>query len=246
MNAGDKLLNTIPFIFQNKLWEGFFKHRLVLTITIIAAIVIPISFFSFISDYLATLNALHTKNSLTSLAALENFKLNKIFEGGNQYLLLLLIHLLNVYFSNKTIERLSSVVIDLSVKEMIYSYIRNLKVIIRTWFSELIVGIGIAILVGIFGPDWLEDILKFAVSSFFLGYIFIDNYNASFKVPIKTSFHIIKKHAGASFIIGFVGKILLLLPFIGIILTSFICGVAATWYMHTSDDRHAGSLAFAD
>ncbi|MBK8627689.1 MAG: hypothetical protein IPN86_19645 [Saprospiraceae bacterium] len=245
-NITDKLINTIPFIIQNKLWYGFFKHRIVLTISIITAIVVPFSFFNFISDYLQSLAKVSTPQLLASTSSDQNINFNKLFEGTHTYLLMILVHLLNIYFSNKTIERLSGVTIDLSVKEMIYSYFRNLKVIVRTWFTELVLGIGISIIVGIFGPDWMVDTLKFLLGCYFLGYIFIDNYNATFAISINNSFQIIKHHAGAAISLGLVAKILLLIPFIGIILTSFICGVAATWYMHTSADKQESTLAFVE
>lgn len=245
-NTSEKLINTIPFIVHNKLWEGFFRHKIVFTLIIIAAIVVPISCYNFINDAISSVEKIGTSQQLLSTNTIQNLDFGKLYNGANQYLLMLLIHILNIYFSNKTIERLSGVTIDLSLKEMIHSYFRNLKVLIRTWFTELLIGIGISIVVGIFGPSWLKDVLKFAIGCYFLGYIFIDNYNGTFAVPIKDSFQIIKNHAGAAFALGLVAKILLLLPVIGILLTSFICGVAATWYMHTSADRHEGSLAFAE
>jgi uncharacterized protein involved in cysteine biosynthesis len=192
------------------------------------------------------LDGLNEKHTLTVSNAFQHFNASKVFDIGNPYLLMLLIHMLNIYFSYKTIERLSGVVIDLSLKEIIASFFRNIKVVVRTWFMELIIGILISIFIGIFAPDWVTDFLKFFVSCYLLGYIFIDNYNAGFAIPIKESFSIIKKHAGASFCIGLVAKLLFLLPLVGALLASFVCGVASTWYMHTSEDRHDGSLAYTD
>lgn len=246
INVTHKLLNTIPFIVKNKLWEGFFKHRLVLSVSILCAIIIPYSLFSNIGDYFTVLDGLNDKHTLSVSTAFQHFNPSKLFDLGNPYLLMLLIHMLNVYFSYKTIERLSGVVINLSLKEMIVSFFRNIKVVVRTWFTELIIGILISIFLGIFAPDWVTDSLKFFVSCYLLGYIFIDNYNAGFAIPIKDSFRIIKKHAGASFCIGLVAKILFLLPVVGVLCASFICGVASTWYMHTSEDRQDGALAYSD
>lgn len=243
--AAQKLWNAIPFMIENKLWVGFFKHRLVLSVSLLAAIFIPWSIYEVIQSNLSLLpSSLAATTTTASLA--DNVSLKKIFTGSNQYIVMVLIHMLNVYFSNKTIERLSGVSIDLSIKDMIASQIRNIKVIVRNWFVELLVGISLSIFIGIFGPDWLVDGMKFLVGSFFLGYIYIDNYNNAFGISIKNSFPIVKHHAGAALTFGIVTKILLLIPFVGVVFSSFICGVASTWYMHTSSDRHVGSDAYAN
>ena len=105
--------------------------------------------------------------------------------------------MLVVYFSNRTIEYLSGVQISMSAKELLNSQVRIIVVSIRNWFIELVVGVGIALVIGIFGPAWLEDVMKFVVGCFFVGYLFIDNYNFTFGLAVKESFEIVKKHVGA-------------------------------------------------
>ena len=243
--ATHKLWYAIPFMIENKLWVGFFKHRLVLSVSLLAAVFIPWSIYEVIRSTPSLFDSsIESKHIAASFA--DNVTLDKIFTGSNQYLVMALIHMLNVYFSNKTIERLSGVSIDLSLKEMIASQIRNIKVIVRNWFVELLVGISLYIFIGLFGPDWLVDGMKFLVGSFFLGYIYIDNYNNAFGISIKNSFPIVVQHAGAALTFGIVTKILFLIPFVGVVFSSFICGVASTWYMHTSSDKHVGSEAYAN
>lgn len=238
-----QLINTIPFIVTNKLWQGFFKQKAVLTISIISAIVIPYTIYDTISnvgsDFIAQ------KQSFVHSETLEK-TYSGLFDGSNKYLALILLHMLNVYFSNKTIEKLSGHIIDISFKEMLNSQFRNIKVIIRNWFYEILIGVGISIIIGIFGPDWLEDVLKFLLGAYFVGFIFLDNYNAAFKISIKDSSQIVYSHAGAAMGLGIVAKILFLLPYVGPILASFICGVAGTWYMHTSDAMHSAKDAYAE
>jgi hypothetical protein len=238
-----QLLNTIPFIVFHKLWEGFFKQKAVLTISVLAAIVIPYTLYdaytNISSDFLTQKQSFIGSESITK-------NINDLFDGSNKYIVLILLHMFNVYFSNKTIEKLSGHIIDISFKEMISSQVRNLKVIIRNWIREIIIGVGISIIIGILGPDWLEEVLKFLLGSYFVGYIFLDNYNAAFKISIKESSHMVYHHAGAAIGLGLVAKILFLLPWVGPILASFICGVAGTWYMHTSDMHQNASEAYAD
>lgn len=244
---GSKLVNTIPFIVSNKLWRGFFEHKLVMIISVLTAIVIPYSLFKYIeskSEILSTYSL--TGDQIASAGIQNSVSFQSLFEGGNKWLVLILIQMLVVYFSNKTIEHLSGVTVHMSGKEMIQSQIRTIMVVIRNWIFELVIGIGISIIIGIFGPKFLEEWFKYFVGCYFVGYLFIDNYNHTFGVSIKDSAPIVRSHLGAAVVIGFVAKILFLLPVVGAILVSFICSVAATWYMHTSEDRHAGIEAFSE
>jgi hypothetical protein len=243
ITVAHQLLKTIPFIITNKLWEGFFKQKAVLTISVFSAIVVPITIYDVFTD--VSSDMVSQKQSFINSDTLEN-TYSALFDGSNKYLALLLLHMLNVYFSNKTIEKLSGHIIDISFKEMLESQFRNFKVIIRNWFFEIIIGVGISIIIGIFGPDWLEEVFKFLVGSFFVGFIFLDNYNAAFKISIKDSSQVIYAHAGSAMGLGIVAKTLFLIPFVGPILASFICGVAGTWYMHTSNAQHSALDAYAE
>ena len=90
----------------------------------------------------------------------------------------------------------------------------------------------------------MERIAKFAIGCYFVGYHLIDNYNSTFNISIKESTQIVRRHAGAALVVGWVAKILFLSPFLGSLMVSIICSVGATWYMHTSKDQHAGNDTF--
>lgn len=239
----DILMNTSSFIVKARLWDGFFRHKLVLLVSIIGVIIIPYSLFEFVRSQISSSQIFNGSNQ--AIASMNNsISWKSLFEGGNKYVVLILIQMLVVYFSNRTIEYLSGVKIHMTVHELLKSQFRVISVSIRNWVIELIIGIGISIVIGIFGPDWLEDLTKFIIACYFVGYLFIDNYNFTFGMTIKDSAEVVKRHVGAALVVGFVAKVLLLLPIIGSIFVSFICSVGATWYMHTSEDRHAGSEAF--
>mgnify|MGYP001369187769 CR=1 FL=1 len=239
------LLKTSSFIVYARLWDGFFRQRLVIMVSLLAAIIIPYSVFELVKSKISYAGA--ADSSGQALASMHNaVSWSSLFDGTNKYLVLILIQMLVVYFSNRTIEYLSGVRISMTVHELFSSQIRVIVVSVRNWVIELGIGVVIAIIIGIFGPSWLEDVMKFIVGCFFVGYLFIDNYNFTFGLTVKDSFTIVKKHSGAALIVGFVAKILLLLPVIGSLFVSVICSVAATWYMHTSEDKHAGIEAFPE
>ncbi|MBC7884656.1 MAG: hypothetical protein H7X99_04235 [Saprospiraceae bacterium] len=239
------MVETLPFIIKNRLWEGFLKHKLVLILSIIAAITIPWSLIKYVASNTKELYSANFESNNVATASIQNaMSFSSLFEGSNKYILIILIQMLVVYFSNKTIEHLSGVVIKMLVPELIQSQWRVIVVSVRNWVLELIIGIGIAVVIGFFGADFLEDWLMWIVQCYFVGYLFMDNYNNTFGLKIKESTTIIRRHVGAALIIGLVAKILFLLPVAGLIIASFICSVSATWYMHTSDDAHAGHEAF--
>ena len=242
--SSNKLILTIPFIFDNKLWHGFFKHKLVLILSGLSAMVISFSILKYMNGALSFNGGNVASQKLGAADISNHLSFANLFDGGNKYLILILIQMLVVHFSNKTIEILSGSTIDMSVREMFGSQIRNIVVVIRNWIFELIVGVFISIIVGIFGPDWLVTTLKFIVGSYFIGFLFIDNYNYTFAIPVKDSSLIVRRHLGAAVVIGGVAKILFLLPVVGSILVSFICSVGATWYMHTSEDAQKAEMAF--
>ena len=157
------LLNTTSFIVKARLWEGFFKQRLVLIVSFIAALIIPYSLFDFIKSRIITQDITNTPGHAAA-AMNEAVNWGSLFDGGNKYIVLILIQMLVVYFSNRTIEYLSGVQISMSTKELLHSQVRIIVVSIRNWFIEMVVGVGIALVIGIFGPAWLEDVLKFIVA----------------------------------------------------------------------------------
>lgn len=240
------ILNTIPFIIENSLWKGVFKQKLILIFSAISAIVIPYSLISFLADHFrnnASDDSIAT-NEAGAIAMGNNLTLETISDGGNIYLAMILIQMIVVYFSNKTIEHLSGTVIHMSIREMISSQIRVIVVSLRNWFLQLFIGILISIVIGIFGPSFLKAPLTWFVQCYFVGYLFLDNYNFTFGMSIANSRKVISRHIAAATIVGFVANVLFLLPIVGFIFASFICSVAATYYMHTSEDAQLAQEAF--
>jgi hypothetical protein len=241
------LSKTTHFIINNKLWKGFLKQKLALTFLVIAGILVAWSTLKYVKTNTEALYAVNFQKSEIATSALNNaMSIESLFAGSHKYVLLILIQMLVVYFSNKTIEILSDMKINMSLGEMIQSQWRVLQLTIRNWVIEIIIGIIISIFVGIFAPDFMEDVLKWLVQCYFVGYFFIDNYNNTFGLKISESAKIVRKYAGATLMIGLVANLLFFLPVIGAIIASFICSVAATWYMHTGPDAQLAKNAFPE
>jgi hypothetical protein len=212
--------DTVPFIAQNKLWTGFAKQKLIVLAGLLLAILLPLTLISSITTFGVTKGVSET-----------------IFNDSHQYIVMFIITLLVTYFSHRTINLLSGEQFELKFKDYIDAQIRTLVLNIRNFVVELLVGIGVSIVVGIFGPEWLETFIKFLVSCYFLGYFFFDTYLATYDIKINKASPIIFRHTGAVFAVGLVTKLLFSIPFVGGVAAAFICTVATTYYMHTSEDR---------
>ncbi|HMP29219.1 MAG TPA: hypothetical protein PKD85_06450, partial [Saprospiraceae bacterium] len=141
------------------------------------------------------------------------------------------------YFMSKTLDVLSEFNGKVTLKEFFDSQIRYIVVSVRNWIAELAITIVISIVLGVFGPDSLKPLSKFLVGAYFLGYLFFDGYFHIFNMKIKESNHHIKKHITAVLVLGVVVKLLFAIPYVGAIIGSIIGAVAATWYLHTSEER---------
>jgi len=238
------LLEAPNFIFKNKLWKGFFKDRLIIALGILTLIL----FAKFGLDFINSKVAVSEINLESGDDTLKDkvFNIENLYSGSHAFTIMILIQLLLVHFSNKTISVKLGQEIKMSFKELVWSQLRSLIVSIRNWVINLILGIGIVILLSIFGPDFLVKPIKYILLAYFVGYLFLDSYLNAFGVSIKKSAPIIRQHIGAALILGLVTKVLFLLPVIGPLIASFICSVAATRYMLATEDSHVGQLAFPD
>lgn len=236
--------NTIPFMVKHAIWKGMFRQKLILAFSLLSAMVIPYSMYRFLAGHFQQQQAqgLMSMGEATVSAA-SQLSAENLYEGGNIYLAVILLQMVVVYFSNKTIEHLSGMAIDMSVRDLIASQVRTIVVSVRNWVFQLVIGIVISIVIGIFGPDFLEEPLKWLVQCYFVGYLFIDNYNFTFGLSSKESHQIVQRHGAATFVVGLVANVLFFIPVVGFILASFICSVAATYYMHTSADAQGMTTA---
>ncbi len=160
-----------------------------------------------------------------------------LFTGGMKYLILILLEMIIFHFAVKTYEILSGEKRILKLKDFINAEIRMIKVAIRAWFYELVLSFLVVLILGLFGLDFIENIIVFFIQCYFLGVVFIDNYNEQFNIKIKASFKIAYQHFGATFIFGLLAYVLILLPLIGVILAPIICAVGATCYLYYSKEK---------
>lgn len=234
------LNETIPFLVNNKLWKGFFNQKTVLYLTILLGLVIPFALFKSLDN--ETVSEAPVTNRM-GITVLDTSNLLTTFSGFHKYIILILFSMLITYLMHKTIDTISGYDKSITIKDYISSLYRNILLSIRSFMLELFMGIMITIIFGIFGPDWLVDIIKFFIGAFFVGYVFFDSYFYLYKLKIKEAKKKIHTHIPAAVILGTAIKLIFAIPFLGAIFGSIIGAVAATWYLHTSEDSMAEAVS---
>jgi uncharacterized protein involved in cysteine biosynthesis len=217
------------FINKNKLWEGYWKRGWVAKATLISGAILTILFLSNIYTTFTEL----VQNSDASQSISMGLIVEKIyFQGGIKYVLLIVLEMLIFHFSTKTLDVLEGQESDLKPSDFIAAQVRMIKISVRNYFFEILIGILLAIVLGFVGASSCKSFLMLFVQFYFIGFAFMDNYFEQKGLSIKESGNYIKEHLFAATIIGAAGYILFMIPLIGALVGPFICSVAATSYLH--------------
>ena len=224
------------FIRDNKLWNGYFSHKWITTITIIIAIILSYTFYKEVFNLFSNQMPEQTvaQSALSLVVGLGEITNNMFFSGGLKYLIIIVLEVFIFHITVKTYEILSGEQQEVTINHFIDAQIRMIKVSIRAFIYESIASVIVAVILGILSLSILKTGAIFLIHAYFLGVAFIDNYNEQFRIKIKKSFSIAYHHIGASFVIGLVAYCLIFIPLAGVILTPLICAVATTSYMYYS------------
>jgi hypothetical protein len=225
------LFDSIPFIVKHKLWSGFFKEKVILILSVIAAILIPLGIYDYFSEADNGQLGKGVYDKLIQLTGKESLW-EAVSDGSQGYVIIILLSMLITFFGNKTMEVLTGDKVPLTFKNYIVSQLRVFVLSIRNLVLQKLISIPLAIVIGLFFPDWLGEIAVFMISGFFAGYIFLDAYFEIFRIKIKSAVPIINSNYAASSVIGMVALTLFNIPLIGGVIASFVCTVAATRYLH--------------
>jgi hypothetical protein len=217
------------FIKKNRLWEGYWKHGWIAQSTIVLGALFTVFFIYNIYNTFSSPGIINEKSDPISMGLI----IEKVyFQGGIKYLLLILLEMLIFHFSTKTLDILENKESSIKPKEFISAQIRMIKISIRNYFFEIVIGILLSIVLGILGSMPLKSFMMLFVQFYFIGFAFMDNYYEQKNLTIKESGSYIKEHLIAAIVIGAAGYGLFMIPLAGAIIAPFICAVAATSYLH--------------
>jgi len=236
MNPFSQILDAIyylrispDFIKNHRLWEGYWKVGWVARSTVILGAIICVFFFI---DVSRGFQELMSPLPQYEAASLGNVMDKVYFDGGIKYLILILLEMVIFYFTVRTLDVVKGTETNTTPKDFIDAQFRMIKVSIRNYIQEIILGTLISIVLGIFGMDWIKSMALIMIQFYFIGFAFMDNYYEQNDLPIRESAKYIRTHVYAAIVIGAIGYLLFMVPLLGALLGPFICAVAATLYLH--------------
>jgi uncharacterized protein involved in cysteine biosynthesis len=242
-----QLLEVVPlhvegnqFIKDNKLWNGLFKLKWVLWSSIGFGLLISFlfisTFFKWVVELSSGLFESASQSSVMSISSsMQFFSEGLHFNGGLKYMILIFAEVIIFHCVINTINILSGNNRKPKFKDFIEAEKRMIKVSLTAWILELIVGIFVKIFFSIIGFSFLQGGVLLVIQFYFIGHLFLDNYNEQYGLSIKESFNVIKGHAGAAVGIGFIAYILFLIPIVGIIVAPILGAVTGALYMYSHE-----------
>jgi CysZ protein len=222
---------ALNFIFKHKL-SYFFIFPLLLNILLFA---VGYSWIIDLSDYIKDgmyawisdidygfINNDYIKGSLSFLLKLVfriSFFLIFLFFGG--YLILAIMSPVFSILSERTERILTGKDYPFDVLQLFKDIVRGVLLAVRNAFFQLLIAILLFFLSFIPLLGFVTPVIMFLVSSYFYGFSFIDYAIERKRIGFKESVLYMKNNKGLVMGNGFVFALLLLIPFIGILLSSF-------------------------
>lgn len=228
------------FIKTNQLWKGLFKLKWVFWVALILSIILSVEFIAVFIDWIQSFFlAEHDGSALLStssmLSSIQFFGNELFISGGVKYLMFIFAEVIIFHCVVNTINILSGKNHKPSFRDFIDAEKRMIKVSLMAWIMEIIVSFVTTIILSIIGLNFLKSTAKFIIQCYFIGHLFLDNYNEQYGLTVKESFKLVSQHAGASLGIGFIAYILFLIPLFGMIAAPILGAVTAALYMYTHE-----------
>jgi len=226
------------FIRSNKLLKGLFKMKWVFWLAVLFSIIISIHF---ISVFIQLIQSTFTEQENTSvifagtqiLSSVHVFGNELFLSGGIKYLILIFAEVIIFHCTVTTINILSGKAQKPNFRDFLHAEKRMIVVSLTAWALEIILSLIIRILFSIVGLSIISRAIEYIIEFYFVGHLFLDNYNQQFGLTVKESFNNIRSHAGAAIGIGLIAYCLFLIPVIGIIAAPILGAVTGAMYMYS-------------
>ncbi len=227
------------FIRDNKLWQGLFRLKWVLWLSIGLGLIISFMFISTFSAWVTEMyfGEFHGSSMLASISlfsSMEFFGDRFFFDGSLKYLILIFVEVIIFHCTINTLNILSGENHKPQFADFINAEKRMIQVSFMAWIFELVAGILVAVFLSIIGLEGIKKIVLLFIEFYFIGHLFLDNYNEQYGLSIKESFYTIRDHAGAAIGVGFVAYVLFLIPIVGLIVAPILGAVTGAMYMYSN------------
>jgi len=234
---------AIDFIYEKKIWEGFWRYGWVAKLLIVLGVLISLKFLSIIFNWMTEADASTPLAVLSSVGTLfqniasEGYRF--LFAGSMKYIMVILLEIVIFHVSRRTLSILTGEDSDATFNAFLEAQKRMIKVVIYCFVMEMIATLLIKIFFGIFGfVDFLKPVALFAVQSYYLGFAVVDNYHEQFGMEIKESAKAMVDYLGVALAVGMFLQLAFAIPVAGTVGGPFIAAVAGTLAMHELSAMH--------
>lgn len=237
---------AVDFIYEHRLWEGFWKYGWVARLFVIIGVLISLKFLSILFNWLTQADASNPQAVISSMSTLVTEIASEgyhfLFFGGMKYIMIILLEIIIFHVCRRTLAILTNEKTDAGFQAFVQAQIRMIKVAIYSWVMEMVITIILKVFFGIFGfIDFLQPVLVFAVQCYYLGFAVLDNYHEQFHMKIKESARYARDFAGVALAVGLLLQGFFTIPLAGAIAGPFVAAVAVTLAMFELSDLHLRS-----
>lgn len=228
----DYTRQSVDFIKEHRLWEGFQSYTWLVKGMMIGGILLSLHVLSSWNTILYSQDAGDNASVMSFFSSISLESLSSWTEGSMKYVILIALEIVIFHFTRRSLMIATGDRIDTSFKTFIAAEKRMIQVAFFSYIAEKIfVGISNAGL-SLFNLDLLQAPVGFIIASFYLGFAIVDNYNEIYKMTIKQSHRYTWHYAPVALIIGAMLNIMIQIPIFGFIIGPVFCAVIGTLAMH--------------
>ena len=218
------------FIRKYRPWDGLPQYGWVLKTMIVIGVIVGWQIFSGFYKTLSQVVTDPLSFGASVSAAFANFsfeKFNWMLDGGQKYLVLIVLEIITFHFIQRTLEIRMGRKPDHSFHAFVRAEKRMIAVSIVSWVMESILRLLVKIPIGILGFSWLGKPAELVIQFFFLGFAFIDNYHECFHLTVEESRKRTWRVAGVAVAAGLVAHVLMFVPIAGVVAATMLGAVTA-------------------
>lgn len=238
-----KLREAVSFIYEHKLWDGFWRYGWFGRILVALGVILG---FRFIFVYLNWFQHADASNLQSMMFSVGNLFQNVfwegysfLFNGWSKYALLILLEVIVFHFCRRAYEIRSGEKSESDFDAFVKAQFRMIWVALRSWILEIVFIAIAGAFFGVFGfLAFLKPIVEFGIKSYYVGFAMVDNYNEQFELTITQSAKYARNYIGVALGLGMVLNLLFYFPVVGSILGPILGGVAVTLVMYEISDVH--------
>jgi CysZ protein len=144
-----------------------------------------------------------------------------------KYIVLILMSPIMAMLSQKTETILTGKIYPFTFKQLMRDIIRGIGIAFRNMFFQALILLGVCIVIWIPIIGWICPVFLLIISYYFYGFSMLDFISERRKLSVSESIRFVRKNKGLAIGNGFVFTLLFAIPFVGVVVSTFLSPIAA-------------------